>query len=95
MGGSIFRFGRDTPQFLPDHGNGKARGYLLVDGKEVAATLQCCHCNAHWIHQKGSGITRGFCVSCMKATCGAGRCDVCIPFEKRLDLYEKGLLSVL
>jgi len=72
----------------------KPGGHILVDGVEVAQTLQCCHCGGHWVSRRGSGIIRGFCVRCMKPTCGGIRCDPCIPFEKRLEMMEKGLIKL-
>lgn len=67
----------------------KAKGYFIVDGREVAATLQCCHCNAHFLSVRGSRIIRGFCMRCYSITCGKKECDVCIPFEKKISLIEK------
>lgn len=64
-------------------------GHILVDNKEVAVTLQCCHCDCHFISVKGSGNIRGFCTRCFKITCGAKACDPCIPFEKKLEQIEK------
>lgn len=70
-------------------------GYILSGGKQIAETLQCKHCNMHWQVIKGSGKRRGFCIRCMGPTCGKPSCDTCIPFEKKLDLYEKGKLIIL
>jgi hypothetical protein len=67
----------------------KASGAFIVDGQEVASTIQCCHCGMHFVSKKGSGKQRGFCLCCHKITCGAPRCDVCIPFEKQLELMEQ------
>jgi len=72
----------------------KAKGTLFVDGHEVANTLQCVHCGHHWVSLKGSGRKRGFCLNCMGPVCGP-RCYDCIPFLKKLDLYEAGKLKVL
>ena len=74
---------------MPSHGT------IALDGKCVADTLQCCHCNKHFIVEKGSGNRRGFCMHCMGPTCGDYLCDTCIPFEKKLDLFEKGKIKVL
>ena len=70
-------------------------GAILVDGLEVGRTHQCCHCNNHFVSIKGSGTLRGFCTRCMSLTCGAADCHECIPFEKKLDLFEKGKISRL
>lgn len=68
----------------------KASGYIIIDGKETAETRQCPHCNGHFISVKGSGKIRGFCTLCGKVTCGNFKCGRCIPFEKKLEEYEKG-----
>lgn len=73
----------------------KPSGFILMDDKEVASTLQCPHCQTHFISIKGSGQRRGFCTKCMRVTCGKVTCDVCYPFEKKLSDYEKGKLIVL
>lgn len=65
------------------------KGAIIVDGQEVGETLQCVHCAMHWQTVKGSGRSRGFCMHCFGTTCGAKACDPCIPFEKRLEDYEK------
>lgn len=77
----------------------KASGFIIMDDGngpvEVAATLACGHCGKQWIVIKGSGRTRGFCLKCYKPTCGASACFECVPFEKRMDEYEKGLRPTL
>ncbi len=70
-------------------------GVILIDNKEVADTKQCCHCGSHFIITKGSGRLRGWCTSCHAITCGGINCCKCIPFSKRLDLYEAGEIIVL
>ncbi len=57
--------------------------------------LQCCHCQRVWVVEPGSGKKRGFCSKCNQVTCGAMECETCIPFEKKLELYEKGKLTSL
>lgn len=59
----------------------KPHGIIIVDGKEVATTLQCPHCAAHFVSRKGSGTRRAFCMKCMAVTCGALSCDPCRPFD--------------
>jgi len=66
----------------------KIKGGILVDGKQVADTLQCVHCNGHFQIVPGSGTDRGFCLRCFGPTCGAKACDPCIPFEKKLEKIE-------
>lgn len=73
----------------------KVSGLVFLDGQEVAETRQCVHCGRQWIWEKGSGKVRGWCMNCSGITCGNERCDECIPYEKKLDLYEKGKISSL
>jgi len=68
----------------------KAKGHILVDNRMVADTAQCVHCNGHFQIVRGSGRVRGFCTKCMGPTCGSRECDECVPFEKRLEIMEKG-----
>lgn len=63
----------------------KPHGIVFVDGKEVATTLQCPHCGAHFVSMKGSGARRHFCMKCMAVTCGSGRCIACTPFIAQLE----------
>jgi hypothetical protein len=64
-------------------------GVILRDGVEIASTLQCCHCNAHFISRRGSGQQRGFCMRCGRVTCGRRKCDSCKPFERWLEEVER------
>lgn len=66
----------------------KPAGVILVDGVQVADTLQCVHCGGHWIPQRGSGMIRGFCRNCMGPVCGPG-CARCVPAERQLELIEQ------
>jgi hypothetical protein len=67
----------------------KEHGGILVDGRQVASTLQCVHCNKHWVMRPGSGITRGWCLRCSGPLCGAKHCvETCVPFEALLDHAE-------
>lgn len=76
-------------------------GYMIVVGNlgiTERDTIQCCHCNMHYIIQPGSGKRRGWCYMCGAATCGAVRCNPCIPFERKLEqqeAYEQSLRSML
>ena len=60
-------------------------GIIFVNGQEVATTLQCPHCMAHFVSRKGSGHRRTFCMKCMAVTCGKPACDPCRPFVRELD----------
>jgi len=66
----------------------KPHGVIIVDGKEVAHTLQCPHCNAHFISRKGSGHRRTFCMRCRAVTCGKLECDPCRPFAAELQDFQ-------
>ena len=67
----------------------------MIDGNIVGDTKQCVHCGGHFLSVRGSGKIRGWCLSCVGITCGGAECRQCIPFEKKLELYEKGQLKVL
>lgn len=69
--------------------NIRQRGSIIIDGREVANTVQCCHCAGHFLYQRGSGTTRGFCTRCSQITCGKPECDPCRPFEKWLEMVER------
>ena len=73
----------------------KPSGYVIIDGIEVARTLECVHGGETFISIRGSGITRGFCRNCMGETCGKPKCHECRPFEKTIDMYEKGIIKSL
>ena len=72
----------------------RPNGGIVVDGQQVADTVQCCHCGGHYVPVAGSGKVRGWCFSCMGPICGPGCCE-CVPFEKKLELYEKGKIARL
>lgn len=81
-----------------EHSARKPSSVIVVSGEhdEMLDCVQCGHCGRHWQVMKGSGKTRGFCMKCMKPTCGNKECnDECMPFEKRIELYEKGKIKVL
>ena len=51
----------------------------------------CVHCQMHWIIQPGSGMQRGFCLSCDGPTCGKQNCEEnCTPFMKTIEALERG-----
>lgn len=79
-----------SPSIGSNKSERKAKGYIFVDGRQVADTLQCAHCGGHFVSVRGSGTRRGFCLACNQVTCGAPKCDEHIPFEKKLDEYERG-----
>jgi len=80
---------------MPDNSVLRPHGLVIVtdlDGNEtVRDTLQCVHCQAHWVVVKGSGRRRGWCMKCGGPTCGAHACEVggCVPKEAALEAEEK------
>lgn len=67
----------------------RPKGHFLdQNGNEIADTLQCCHCGAHFEVVKGSGRKRGFCMCCNGVTCGKPECDLCVPAEQQLENME-------
>jgi len=70
----------------------RADGYFEVTDPEKGVikgdTLQCGHCGRHFAVRPGSGTKRGWCLKCMKVTCGGPDCVECTPFEKRLEAWE-------
>lgn len=68
------------------HGNASWIGPGVTVEKD---TLQCVHCNAHWNVEPGSGKRRGWCPQCKGPHCGGKNCWVCVPFEKKLERWEK------
>jgi hypothetical protein len=73
-------------------------GTFLIDGKDSAVTLRCCHCGGHWIPVKGSGRKRGFCCRCMGFCCGptcpALAYGTCVPHDVYLLFLEGKVTSV-
>jgi hypothetical protein len=69
-------------------GRPNKRGVILLDGKEVAETLQCVHCGRHWQVVPGSGAKRGWCAHCNGPSCGKPQCMVCVPAEAKLEFQE-------
>ena len=67
----------------------KPHGTYISDGVEVGFSMQCPHCNCHFLSIRNSGHRRTFCMRCNAITCGNVACDPCRPFEEQLDAYEK------
>lgn len=78
-----------------NHTARRAAGYAFAAGPcgtVEADTLQCGHCGRHWTIQPGSGRQRGFCLLCMKPTCGP-HClvgDACVSQEQMIENMERG-----
>src|SRR5678815_4811092 len=72
----------------------RAHGYSIAgggDGRDVEFDyLQCSHCALQFRVEPGSGKKRGFCTRCNAVTCGAEKCDECIPWKKKFELIESG-----
>lgn len=73
----------------------KPDSIIIEDGTETGDMRQCVHCGAHWLWVTGSKRKRGFCMNCMGFTCGNDRCHSCVPWQKKLDEYEKGRRKTL
>lgn len=59
------------------------------DGQQ-AETRSCVHCQRNWIIRPGSGIHRGYCMSCDGLTCGKFLCETrCKPIEKWAEEEER------
>ncbi len=72
----------------------KAGGTCMIDGSEVACTIQCVHCGKHWVPVKGSGRRRGFCMMCNGPVCGDKACiETCLSWQKKLDIEENPRLA--
>jgi len=57
-------------------------------------TIQCVHCDGHWIVESGSGRRRGWCFNCGGPHCGQKDCWTCKPFEKVLEeAWQKAKLA--
>ena len=72
----------------PEFSHTMQKGSIMIGGKEVAMTLQCCHCGGHWIPIRFSKRVRGFCRNCMAPHCGKPSCWPCVPAEKKLEKIE-------
>lgn len=86
----------DPEEFYRDATSARHRkhGSIFIDGKNVADTIQCVHCNKHFTHRKSRGDY--VCLNCMGPVCGQWACvHECTPFEQKLDQYERGERGIL
>jgi len=74
-------------------GSRRSNGAFLVDGVQVADTMQCVHGGEHFPYVRGSGTERSFCLKCNGITCGHPMHSECVPFEQRLLDVESGKRS--
>jgi len=60
-------------------------GYVRIDSPDGPPverdTLQCVHCEKHWLVMPGSGRKRGWCMRCNGPSCGAKECMECRPAD--------------
>ena len=68
---------------------GRAAGHIIIVSPdrpiEEHDTLQCVHCDGHWVVDPGSGRQRGWCMNCGGPHCGAKGCWECIPFTRKIE----------
>ena len=87
------------PILIPKHILLRPHGNTILTpmegGMVEGDTIQCVHCGSHGIFRPGApGATKlGWCEKCAGKTCGRPQCEPCLHKEKRLDLFEKGLIS--
>ena len=82
---------KDLAQYKDAKHEAHPHGLIFVNGREVAATLQCPHCGGHFVSRKGSGHRRTFCLRCKAVTCGAHACDSCRPWVDGISLFGREL----
>jgi len=73
------------------HGN--AIIIMPGDKDKERDTFQCCHCGRHTRMKVTtaslSSLNENYCRLCDQPHCGKGDCFVCIPFEKKMEAYER------
>jgi len=67
----------------------RAAGHITIVDPERPTiehdTLQCMHCQRHWIVRPGSGRQRGWCLKCNGPLCGVEQCmKECVPFMAKV-----------
>ena len=72
------------------HRGGYAVITPMADGvvQEEYDTFQCGHCNSHFRLAKKGPKEIALCVLCHEPRCRREACQVCIPFEARLEAME-------
>ncbi len=66
------------------HGHKPSSYFVTADGegnKIEGECRQCCHCQYTWEYRPGSGIERGYCLTCSGFLCARAEC---ILQQKRL-----------
>ena len=84
----------------PTHSVRNPHSVIIINDPDLPHEIQidllhCCHCQYAWRVEPGSGKRRGYCLKCNQVTCGGETCGECMPFEKKLALYEAGKISSL
>lgn len=70
---------------------GKTKGYFEETGPEGSVrgeTFTCCHCNGLEVAVPGKTLV---CEHCWAPVCDRAACRECVPFEKKLELFEKAM----
>lgn len=84
----------DLAQYADAKHERKPHGIVFVNGQEVATTLMCPHCGAHFVSRRGSGHRRSFCLKCMDPCCDKPGCnpntfhDLNKPYVEDVGLYQ-------
>lgn len=76
-------------KFNPQYEN-KPAGGIIINGQEIAHTLQCVHCGIHFVSIRGSGKKRGYCRACNGVLCGSKKCFEHIPYKVKVE-YRSAL----
>lgn len=64
--------------------------WIGPSGTLVRDMQTCVHCSTHWIID-AAGPARSVCRNCMGPVCGRPGCLAeCLPWEKELELFERG-----
>lgn len=74
----------------------RPHGTIFIGDKQVGHSMQCPHCNAHFLSRKGSGAHRSWCNNCAAVTCGKKECvEKCAPWEKQMCEIERRATQAL
>jgi hypothetical protein len=58
-------------------------------------TYQCCHCGKHTRMKAEPLTSRGhYCHMCNAPHCAREVCWVCVPFEKKMEAYERRVVDL-
>jgi hypothetical protein len=88
------------PILIPQHTVARPHGTIIISDPDAPHEIQrdvlmCVHCQEMWVVSPGSGRQRGYCLKCNGPICGP-KCAECQgPLEKRIEMYERGLIAGL